>query len=144
INKDSSIVDRFDQLQLPNSHHVWRAVQWLQFTPRRVDHYQVLGVCSMPRHAGRLLSTNSGLAIYSTRSKSHTPYPIGIPVRDIEEYSKLQLRIELANTSRQSLRRLTSDTLLYIHNGLAVAHVGRSILLPESLYSSSATSKSYF
>src|SRR5699024_5495724 len=102
-----SIVDRFDQLQLPNSHHVWRAVQWLQFTPRRVDHYQVLGVCSMPRHAGRLLSTNSGLTIYSTRSMSHTPYPIGIPVRDIEGYSKLQLRIALANTKRQTRKRLT-------------------------------------
>src|SRR5699024_3082573 len=128
----------------PNSHHVWRAVQWLQFTPRRVDHYQVLGVCSMPRHAGRLLSTNSGLTIYSTRSMSHTPYPIGIPVRDIEGYSKLQLRIALANTKRQTLKRLTRYTRFYILNGLEVAHVGGSILLPESLYSSSATSKSYF
>src|SRR5699024_1415336 len=59
---------------------------------------------------------------------------------------KLRVTFQRAFTAcyRRGNSRVKGYTRFYIMNVLEVAHVGGSILWPESLYLSSATSKSYF
>src|SRR5699024_12790743 len=62
----------------------------------------------------------------------------------IQMCQKAILVLIVTACSRRHVRCVKGHTRFYIMNVLEVAHVGGSILWPESLYLSSATSKSYF